>query len=404
MIKLEEIVSLGFLQRLQDSFAEATGLAAITVDYQGNPLLQYSAFSPFCAYMRENPDFYKRCVRSDAYASLEAVRNGTVCIHKCHAGLIDFAIPIIVDDEYVASMMCGQLKTDSALDGVEIDLVSQGYDYLSDDPAIRRLYDERPVVPLSRIKAAADFFHMTIKYIVDQYLLNRKNTELTKKQKGKNRGERPARMPMDGFPYLQITPQFYFSALNTASVQAYVEGAEKTQEIICAISDISRFSTKYSGRAIPLRLELQNLENHLMICKLRLGENVSIGCAIQDNILDCAVPSMLLSEFVENSIMHGRAAKKGFRHIQVKGYMKARRLCFEIHDDGVMAEGAINFLNSGSADEGEDDTKWNGIRNLRKRLLFFSAMILIWFFHVLRAAMGKSWPCSRFQLNHRSSL
>jgi ligand-binding sensor protein len=108
-MKLEEIINLESLQKLQDYFAEATGLAAITVDYQGNPLLRYSSFSTFCSVMRKDPDFYKKCIRSDAYASLEAVRNGTPCIHRCHAGLIDFAIPVTVNGEYVASMMCGQI-------------------------------------------------------------------------------------------------------------------------------------------------------------------------------------------------------------------------------------------------------------------------------------------------------
>jgi ligand-binding sensor protein len=357
---------------LQDSFAEATGLAAITVDYQGNPLLRYSTFSPFCACMRENPVFYKRCVRSDAYASLEAVRNGTVCIHLCHAGLIDFAIPITANGEYVASMMCGQLKTDDALEGVEIDLVSQGYDYLSDNPEIRRLYDDRPVVPLARIKAAANFFHLTIRYMVDQYLLNRKNVELLKKQKGKNTSEKPDRIPADGLQCLQIAPHFYFNALNTASAQAYIEGAEKTQEIICAMADISRFSMKYSGRTVPIRLELQNMENHLLIRKIRFGENVSISCEVQEGILDYAVPSMVLSDFLESSIIQGIEKKKGSRRIRVKGYMKARRLCFEIRDDGAgMTESIINFLNGEPAGEREKDLQWNGIRSLRRRLRYF---------------------------------
>jgi ligand-binding sensor protein len=115
IMKLEEIIDLESLQKLQDYFAEATGFAAITVDYQGNPLLKYSSFSPFCEKMRKKPDFYKKCIRSDAYVSLEAVRNGVSCIHRCHAGLIDFAIPIIVNGEYLASMMGGQVKTDDSL-------------------------------------------------------------------------------------------------------------------------------------------------------------------------------------------------------------------------------------------------------------------------------------------------
>jgi ligand-binding sensor protein len=366
MMKLKEIMDMEFLQKLQDYFAESTGLAAIAVDYQGNPLLRYSSFSPFCSCMREHPDFYKRCVRSDAYASLEAVRNGTVCIHRCHAGLIDFAIPIIVNGEYVASMMCGQIKTGDALDGVETGLVSQGYDYLESAPEIRRLYDDRPVVPLPKIKAAANFFHLTMKYIVDQSLLNKKNIELLKKQKEKNAKKAIVR---DALPCLQVTPYFYFNALNAASAQAYVEGAEKTQEILCAMADISRFSMKYSRRAVPIDLEMRNLEKLLLINKIRSGEKLSTDFEIQGNILDNSIPSMVLSDLVENLLAYGLEKKNASDHIRICGYIKEQRLCFDIFDDGTeISEDIIDLLNNGPSDEDEDEAKWSGIRDVKKRL------------------------------------
>ena len=378
MIKLEEIIDLKLLQQLQDYFAEATGVAAITVDYQGNPLLRYSSFSPFCSRMRENPDFYKRCVRSDAYASLEAVRNGTVCIHRCHAGLIDFAIPIIVNGEYLASMMCGQLKTDDALDGVETGLVSQGYDYFSNDPEIRRLYDERPVVPLTRIKAAAYFFHLTTKYIVDQYLLNKKNTELLKKQKEqqkeKNAKRHPSR-PGDALPHLKVTPYFYFNTLNAASTQAYIEGAEKTQEIICAMADMSRYAIKYSGKTVPVSLELQNLEKQLLINKIRSGERLTTHFEIQKDVGSHAIPAMVLSGLVENLLIHGLEKKKNKNHVHICGYIEEQKLCFEIiGEETEMSEDVIYLLNNDPSkeDEEEDEAKWNGVLlDVKKRLRLF---------------------------------
>jgi ligand-binding sensor protein len=375
MIKLEEIIDLKLLQKLQDYFAEATGVAAITVDYQGNPLLRYSSFSLFCSRMRENPDFYKRCVRSDAYASLEAVRNGTVCIHQCHAGLIDFAIPIVVNGEYLASMMCGQLKTDDALDGVETSLVSQGYDYFSNDPEIRRLYDERPVVSLTRIKAAANFFHLTTNYIVDQYLLNKKNTELLKKQKEKN-AKRPNSRIGDSLPHLKVSPYFYFNALNAASAQAYVEGAEKTQEIICALADISRFSIKYSGKTVPIGLELQNLEKHILINKIRSGERLSADFEIQKDIRAHSIPSMILSGLVENLLAHGLEKKKSQNRIHIRGYIEEQKLHFEIFGEGSeMSEDIIYLLNNSPLDEDgekeEDDAKWRGVWDVKRRLRSF---------------------------------
>jgi ligand-binding sensor protein len=371
MTKLQEIINLESLQKLQDHFAEATGFAAITVDYQGNPLLRYSSFSPFCEKMRKNPDFYKKCIRSDAYASLEAVRNGATCIHRCHAGLIDFAIPIIVDGEYIASMMGGQVKTEDSLESIETGLVPQQCDY-SDDVDVRELYDARPVVSLNKIRAAANFFYTTMSYIVNQYTLNKEKVRFLEKQKENMRQDKVERGFKDEMGSIKITPYFYFNALNAASTQAYAEGAVKAQEIICAIGEISRFSMRNFGRAIPVRMELKNLQNYLRIQKIRFGERISFDCDVREDIQRYAIPATILSVFVENSIVHGLEKKDGRCNISVAGYMKGNSLVFEIEDDGAgMSDELIYLVNNGSVFEIDADLKSSGIQNVREMLRFF---------------------------------
>lgn len=84
-LELADVIDLDSLQEIQDCFTKATGLAAITVDYQGRPLLRYSSFTRFCSKLREYPCYYEKCLQSDAHSSLEAARVGRVCIHRCHA-------------------------------------------------------------------------------------------------------------------------------------------------------------------------------------------------------------------------------------------------------------------------------------------------------------------------------
>ena len=45
-IELKDVLDLKVLQKIQDSFAESTGIAAIIVDRDGSPLLEYSNFTP----------------------------------------------------------------------------------------------------------------------------------------------------------------------------------------------------------------------------------------------------------------------------------------------------------------------------------------------------------------------
>jgi Predicted sensor domain len=48
LLKITDIIDVEVLQRIQDSFSDATGLAAVTVDYKGNPITEYSNFSEYC--------------------------------------------------------------------------------------------------------------------------------------------------------------------------------------------------------------------------------------------------------------------------------------------------------------------------------------------------------------------
>ena len=101
---------MNILQKIQDAFAESTGFAAITVDFRGKPITEYSNFSPFCKLVRNHPQFVEICYKCDAFGGLEAARKGTSHIYRCHAGLVDFAVPIMVKGQYLGSMMVGQVK------------------------------------------------------------------------------------------------------------------------------------------------------------------------------------------------------------------------------------------------------------------------------------------------------
>jgi sensor histidine kinase YesM len=322
--------------------------------------------------MRENPDFYKKCIRSDAYASLEAVRNGTTCIHRCHAGLIDFAIPIMVDGEYIASMMCGQVKTEDSLENIEMGLVPQQHDY-SGDAEIRGFYDALPVVSFDKIRAAANFFHATISYIVNQYMLNKEKVGfLENQQKEKAKLEKLGHGFKDKTDSIKISPYFYFNALNAASTQAYIEGAVKAQEIICVMGEIGRFSMRNFGRAIPVRLELKNLQNYLLIQKIRFGGRISFDCDVREDIQRYAIPATILLVFVENSIIHGLERKNAPCNISVAGYMEGNSLVFNITDNGAgMSKELIYLINNGSVFERDANLRWGGIQNAREMLRFF---------------------------------
>ena len=86
-MKLTDFMDISQLQKIQDSFSDATGLAAIAVDNDGNYITKGSNFTDFCMKLtRGCPEGAKRCQKCDATG------HGT---YECHAGLMDFYIDIV---------------------------------------------------------------------------------------------------------------------------------------------------------------------------------------------------------------------------------------------------------------------------------------------------------------------
>lgn len=98
---IRKFVDLNEFQRLQDLFSDATGLAAIAVDAEGEYITKGSNFTDFCMkYTRGSTEGLRRCSQCDREGK------GT---YYCHAGLMDFAADIIVEGEKVGAIIGGQV-------------------------------------------------------------------------------------------------------------------------------------------------------------------------------------------------------------------------------------------------------------------------------------------------------
>lgn len=113
-IRLKDLIDIDILQCFQDNFSKGVGLASITVDLDGTPVTQPSNYTKFCMdYMHSTKCGDRRCAESHRRGGEQATRLGKPYIYKCHAGLIDFAAPIIVKGFQVGTILGGQVLTDA---------------------------------------------------------------------------------------------------------------------------------------------------------------------------------------------------------------------------------------------------------------------------------------------------
>lgn len=111
-IKIQDVIDVEFLQKIQDDFAAAVGVASITVDLEGNQVTNPSNFTEFCDIVHSTEIGHSRCAACDKKGGEEAVNTGRPVIHECHAGLIDFAAPIILEGKLIGTILGGQVLAD----------------------------------------------------------------------------------------------------------------------------------------------------------------------------------------------------------------------------------------------------------------------------------------------------
>ena len=109
-LTIKDVIEIDLLQRFQDDFAKGVGVACLTVDPLGSPITNHSCCTNFCSKFKESTEHCHRlCLETHRRNSEEAARVKRPVIYKCHAGLIGFATPIIVEDKPIGSFLGGQV-------------------------------------------------------------------------------------------------------------------------------------------------------------------------------------------------------------------------------------------------------------------------------------------------------
>lgn len=109
-ITITDLFEVEMLQRLQDSFSKMTGFAAIITDAEGVPVTKGTNFTDFCSkYTRNSPIGCLRCQQCDKHGAELSLKVGSSVTYYCHAGLMDFAAPIMAGDKMVGCFVGGQV-------------------------------------------------------------------------------------------------------------------------------------------------------------------------------------------------------------------------------------------------------------------------------------------------------
>ncbi|HEX3012406.1 MAG TPA: PocR ligand-binding domain-containing protein, partial [Syntrophomonadaceae bacterium] len=151
---IRDLIDLNFLQKLQDNFALSVGVGALTEDGKGNALTKPSHFTNLCMNMIRGTQIgQRRCMECGIIAGEKAALTGKPQVYHCHAGLVDFVAPIMLDGRQIGSIFGGQILTEPP-DELKFSRIAAEIGVNADDflEAVRKL----PIIPIENVRAAAN--------------------------------------------------------------------------------------------------------------------------------------------------------------------------------------------------------------------------------------------------------
>lgn len=182
-LSITELIGLDVLQKFQDAFSDMTGMAALMTDRNGIAVTEGSNFTDFCMkYTRNSEIGEKRCEVCDRQGAKQALLEGKSCAYQCHAGLIDYAAPIMANGEMIGCFIGGQILSEKADIEKYIKIAKE---LGIDEEAYIEAVSKVNVVEKEKIDSAANFLYITANILsniaYNKYMLNIGNDMLKKK-------------------------------------------------------------------------------------------------------------------------------------------------------------------------------------------------------------------------------
>ena len=153
-IHFSDLVDLDAFREMLKSFYEATGILHGLVDAE-NKVISAIGWQEACTnFHRAHPESNQHCLASNRYLAEHLGVSGYVGC-ECENGLVDYATPILVEGQQLATLYFGQVFNEPPdLERFRAQAKRFGYDTEAYLAAIRKV----PVVPRERIESIMGFF------------------------------------------------------------------------------------------------------------------------------------------------------------------------------------------------------------------------------------------------------
>lgn len=306
---LAELLNLERLQNLQDNLAKALDLAFVTVDYQGRPVTESSGGTDFCGCMRKHEKYAQLCSQCYAHGGLHATIAGKPHICRCHGGLVEFAVPLMVNGKYVGIVMGGQCELEGETPALE-PVLPQRTPW-EEDPELAGTRGSVHKTTYEKLEAGVRLVQNVIQGMLEEERsriareeLEQKNRELMEEKAARVNLELSIKEEEDfGTMVERLDREHLFFALNVISRLAYLEKAEETERTACDFAAMMRYVLENNDyNCVTIGEELEYIDYYLQIQKRRMEGRLHYEIRVPEKYHSVLCPFMMLHPLVKDAV------------------------------------------------------------------------------------------------------
>lgn len=136
----------------------------------------------------------------------------------------------------------------------------------------------------------------------------------------------------------QINPHFLNNTLELINWESRMIGNEKISSMIKALATmLNAAMSRTNSHLIPLSEEMKYVNSYLYIIEQRLGEKLTVEKEMDETLMACMVPRLVMQPILENAVEHGVEAQRNGK-IFIRVYREEDDLILEVENTGSMSE------------------------------------------------------------------
>lgn len=130
----------------------------------------------------------------------------------------------------------------------------------------------------------------------------------------------------------QIKPHFLTNCLNTIKNLLFLEEYDKAEQFTMLLGKNIRYDLSEKTE-VTLEEEINHIKNYIALSEIRYGNQLMLYLDVQESLLNCKIPAMLIQTFVENSVKHEMSPEEVL-YIWVKAWEENEKIYITVEDSG----------------------------------------------------------------------